>query len=145
VYMYYGLTNFYQNHRRYVKSRDDYQLLGHLDAEPSSDCAPFDINDRKEPIAPCGAIANSLFSGVLFISVYCFLLSYLQKLNFSSTSYWKELFCVTRVVYLKVLNFRFKKESLKDDVHQDKSERQCTVMCTHQIDIITFWIQHTEW
>lgn len=65
MYMYYGLTNFYQNHRRYVKSRDDYQLLGHLDADPSSDCAPFAVNEeRKEPIAPCGAIANSLFSGV---------------------------------------------------------------------------------
>jgi hypothetical protein len=64
--MYYGLTNFYQNHRRYVKSRDDNQLLGRLDSEPSSDCAPFDVNDGK-CIAPCGAIANSLFSGVLFL------------------------------------------------------------------------------
>lgn len=26
--MYYGLSNFYQNHRRYVKSRDDSQLNG---------------------------------------------------------------------------------------------------------------------
>lgn len=26
--MYYGLSNFYQNHRRYVKSRDDGQLNG---------------------------------------------------------------------------------------------------------------------
>lgn len=67
VYMYYGLTNFYQNHRRYVKSRDDNQLLGRLDLEPSSDCAPFDVNDKREPIAPCGAIANSLFSDELSI------------------------------------------------------------------------------
>lgn len=28
VFMYYGLSNFYQNHRRYVKSRDDSQLNG---------------------------------------------------------------------------------------------------------------------
>lgn len=28
--MYYGLSNFYQNHRRYVKSRDDSQLNGDL-------------------------------------------------------------------------------------------------------------------
>lgn len=63
VFMYYGLTNFYQNHRRYVKSRDDNQLLGHL-GDPSYDCAPFDFNDMEKPIAPCGAIANSLFSGV---------------------------------------------------------------------------------
>lgn len=68
MYMYYGLTNFYQNHRRYVKSRDDNQLLGRLSPEPSSDCAPFDVNEKKEPIAPCGAIANSLFSGMLHIT-----------------------------------------------------------------------------
>jgi hypothetical protein len=82
--MYYGLTNFYQNHRRYVKSRDDNQLLGHLSPEPSSDCAPFDVNDKKEPIAPCGAIANSLFSGMLHISLifasYNFLLLSIDEL-----------------------------------------------------------------
>lgn len=64
VYMYYGLTNYYQNHRRYVKSRDDDQLLGRLSRTPSSDCAPFAYADENQlhPIAPCGAIANSLFS-----------------------------------------------------------------------------------
>lgn len=31
VYFYYGLSNFYQNHRRYMKSRNDKQLLGYLD------------------------------------------------------------------------------------------------------------------
>ncbi|XP_014485062.1 PREDICTED: cell cycle control protein 50A isoform X2 [Dinoponera quadriceps] len=69
VYMYYGLTNFYQNHRRYVKSRDDNQLLGHLNSEAvSTDCEPFaytEINDTLVAIAPCGAIANSLFSDEL--------------------------------------------------------------------------------
>lgn len=67
VYMYYGLSNYYQNHRRYVKSRDDNQLLGRLDQFPSSDCQPFAYDDQKRPIAPCGAIANSLFSDVLSI------------------------------------------------------------------------------
>ncbi len=66
VFMYYGLTNFYQNHRRYVKSRDDRQLLGQdLDKAPSKDCAPFDKDkDTGLPYVPCGAIANSMFSGV---------------------------------------------------------------------------------
>lgn len=64
VYMYYGLTNFYQNHRRYVKSRDDNQLLGVLSPIVSSDCEPFAYNGER-PIAPCGAIANSLFSDEL--------------------------------------------------------------------------------
>lgn len=62
VFMYYGLTNYYQNHRRYVKSRDDAQLLGDIKKEPSGDCAPFDKNESSY-IAPCGAIANSLFNG----------------------------------------------------------------------------------
>ncbi|XP_001942963.2 cell cycle control protein 50A [Acyrthosiphon pisum] len=66
VYMYYGLTNYYQNHRRYVKSRDDFQLLGKLSKTPSSDCAPYDYHNNK-PIAPCGAIANSLFSDNLIL------------------------------------------------------------------------------
>ena len=67
VYMYYGLTNFYQNHRRYVKSRDDKQLYGMLTNPPSKDCAPFrqvvkDNVTLDKFYAPCGAIANSLFS-----------------------------------------------------------------------------------
>lgn len=57
------LTNYYQNHRRYVKSRDDEQLLGRLSLTPSSDCTPFAYTDDGKPIAPCGAIANSLFNG----------------------------------------------------------------------------------
>ncbi|XP_066997218.1 cell cycle control protein 50A [Anabrus simplex] len=70
VFMYYGLTNFYQNHRRYVKSRDDNQLLGFLSQKPSRDCVPYDyaeINNgtQKVKVAPCGAIAYSLFSDEL--------------------------------------------------------------------------------
>lgn len=67
--MYYGLTNYYQNHRRYVRSRDDGQLHGYSkDASTLlDDCAPFkeiDLNSTvTKPIAPCGAIANSLFNG----------------------------------------------------------------------------------
>lgn len=68
VYMYYGLSNFYQNHRRYVKSRDDFQLLGKLDSPPSSDCDPYAFTSgNKQKIAPCGAIANSLFNDTLEI------------------------------------------------------------------------------
>ena len=67
--MYYGLTNYYQNHRRYVRSRDDGQLHGYTKDKNSllDDCAPFKTKSIKsgleQPIAPCGAIANSLFNG----------------------------------------------------------------------------------
>lgn len=71
VSMYYGLSNFYQNHRRYAISRDDNQLLGILSEKPSEDCWPFrydgDDEDTSNPIAPCGAIANSMFSDKLSI------------------------------------------------------------------------------
>ncbi len=68
--MYYGLTNFYQNHRRYVKSRDDKQLLGENLDDPGEDCAPFDKDPEGKPYVPCGAIANSLFSGNSYF--FCF-------------------------------------------------------------------------
>lgn len=66
VYVYYGLSNFYQNHRRYVKSRDDNQLLGNPKLA-SSECYPFQTAFDPQsqsflPIAPCGAIANSKFN-----------------------------------------------------------------------------------
>ncbi|XP_053142892.1 cell cycle control protein 50A [Hemicordylus capensis] len=66
VFMYYGLSNFYQNHRRYVKSRDDSQLNGNLAAlrDPSKECEPYRTVGRAA-IAPCGAIANSMFNDTL--------------------------------------------------------------------------------
>ncbi|CAG0914011.1 unnamed protein product [Notodromas monacha] len=67
VYVYYKLTNYYQNHRRYVKSRDDVQLLGSVRKEPSENCGQFSYNG-KLPIVPCGAIANSLFNDTYSLS-----------------------------------------------------------------------------
>ncbi|XP_005813170.1 cell cycle control protein 50A-like [Xiphophorus maculatus] len=66
VFMYYGLSNFYQNHRRYVKSRDDSQLNGNEESlrKPSKECEPYAKHGNK-PIAPCGAIANSMFNDSL--------------------------------------------------------------------------------
>lgn len=66
VFMYYGLSNFYQSHRRYVNSRDDSQLSGDPFAlkNPSRVCEPYRTSDGL-PIAPCGAIANSLFNDTL--------------------------------------------------------------------------------
>lgn len=70
VYIYYGLGNFYQNHRRYVKSRDDTQLLGNMPDSLTSECSPYDYpsnqtSGARVSYAPCGAIANSLFSDKL--------------------------------------------------------------------------------
>uniref|UniRef100_A0A8W8N0S6 Cell cycle control protein 50A n=1 Tax=Magallana gigas TaxID=29159 RepID=A0A8W8N0S6_MAGGI len=68
VYMYYGLSNYYQNHRRYVRSRDDNQIHGDTVSASTlnSDCEPYRTkyisSSDSRPIAPCGAIANSLFN-----------------------------------------------------------------------------------
>ena len=42
IYVYYQLDNFYQNHRRYVKSRDNDQLAGtNKGVDDLSSCDPI--------------------------------------------------------------------------------------------------------
>ncbi|MCJ1307264.1 hypothetical protein MMC25_000910 [Agyrium rufum] len=65
VLFYYRLTNFYQNHRRYVKSLDSNQLSG--DAVSAStinggSCDPLRLDPQGRPYYPCGLIANSVFN-----------------------------------------------------------------------------------
>lgn len=66
VLLYYQLTNFYQNHRRYVKSFDQDQLKGQArshQAIEGSDCDPLQIDPHSQkPYYPCGLIANSRFN-----------------------------------------------------------------------------------
>jgi hypothetical protein len=63
VFLYYRLTNFYQNHRRYVKSVSASQLRG--DALPArqvdSECSPLGTTGDLI-YYPCGLIANSMFN-----------------------------------------------------------------------------------
>jgi len=83
VYVYYELGNFYQNHRRYVKSRSYSQLMGNeitLD-DAKADCDPIVTNedagrtkniedgpngpqdlDPEAVAIPCGLIAKSFFT-----------------------------------------------------------------------------------
>eukprot|EP00041_Stephanoeca_diplocostata_P024456 m.620182 g.620182 ORF g.620182 m.620182 type:complete len:423 (+) comp22532_c0_seq2:205-1473(+) len=65
VFLYYLLENFYQNHRRYVRSRDDFQLRGQV-AQGNEDCEPF-ITRNNKYYSPCGLIANSLFNDTIRI------------------------------------------------------------------------------
>ncbi|MCQ2817718.1 MAG: CDC50/LEM3 family protein [archaeon] len=80
VMLYYQIDNFYQNHRRYVKSKSDKQLNGKYQSlkeiEDSGDCDPVITNedigrnesyngsplDPKAVAIPCGLIAKSLFN-----------------------------------------------------------------------------------
>ncbi|CCM03829.1 uncharacterized protein FIBRA_05978 [Fibroporia radiculosa] len=64
VFLYYKLTNFYQNHRRYVNSYDSNQLKGQFVSASSlnsGNCKPLAESGSKA-IYPCGLIANSLFN-----------------------------------------------------------------------------------
>jgi hypothetical protein len=73
VLFYYKLTNFYQNHRRYVKSYQMDQLKG--EAVPartieSSPCDPLRLDpETGNPYYPCGLIANSLFNDTFYSPV----------------------------------------------------------------------------
>ncbi len=65
---YYGLDNFYQNHRRYLNSLNVNQLHGSSFKGPSSDCCPIvriNVNSTVTniPVVPCGLIGNSFFNG----------------------------------------------------------------------------------
>ncbi|KAM1122879.1 hypothetical protein FF1_004333 [Malus domestica] len=61
IYVYYQLDNFYQNHRRYVKSRSDQQLKDSKSESEIDACKPEDKANGL-PIVPCGLIAWSLFN-----------------------------------------------------------------------------------
>jgi len=87
IYVYYQLDNFYQNHRRYVKSRNNDQLVGNYkkvgeltDCDPIIKVAdlwenqkypyaqknekPIDKKqlDPEDPAIPCGLVAKSFFN-----------------------------------------------------------------------------------
>ncbi len=80
IMIYYQLNGFYQNHRRYVKSKSDEQLHGKVftleEMKNSQDCDPaitnddmgkkFSFNgaqlDPNDLAVPCGLIAKSYFN-----------------------------------------------------------------------------------
>lgn len=62
VYVYYELENYYQNHRRYVQSRDHKQLAGAPKDEWNTDkCEPM-VKNKDGELNPCGLIAASFFN-----------------------------------------------------------------------------------
>lgn len=68
VYLYYRLTSFYQNHRRYVKSLDLNQLRGHFvdnGTIASGTCTPLRTGANGVAYYPCGLIANSIFNDTI--------------------------------------------------------------------------------
>lgn len=79
IYVYYALDKFYQvlltfcliikqNHRRFVQSRSDNQLLGDnvKDSELDDDCDPLAKAPNGKYYWPCGLAAQSFFNGILY-------------------------------------------------------------------------------
>ncbi|VDB90122.1 unnamed protein product [Peniophora sp. CBMAI 1063] len=64
VFLYYQISNFLQNHRRYVQSRDNDQLLGKHRTRSNLDGSQCDAlyQANNKVIYPCGLIANSQFN-----------------------------------------------------------------------------------
>lgn len=61
IYIYYQLDKFYQNHRRYVKSRNDRQLSDPKEVNNTQYCKP-EATEHGSPVVPCGLVAWSLFN-----------------------------------------------------------------------------------
>ncbi|KAJ8705755.1 hypothetical protein PYW08_012801 [Mythimna loreyi] len=66
VTAYYELDGYDKIISQYSKSRDNYQLAGHL-TEPSESCGSHSYvcmgrGARREPIAPCGRLADAMFN-----------------------------------------------------------------------------------
>ncbi|KAJ9551194.1 hypothetical protein OSB04_015239 [Centaurea solstitialis] len=84
IYVYYQLDNFYQNHRRYVKSRSDQQLRSLSHENDTSLCKPED-NANEMSIVPCGLVAWSMFN-----DTYSFFTNNSQQLPVNKTGIaWK--------------------------------------------------------
>lgn len=78
VFMYYRLTNFYQNHRQYIKNYDATQLGGNkVDTYTlDTNCGPLGTNQDNLVVYPCGLIANSMFNGKCILSIVTKILKY---------------------------------------------------------------------
>ncbi|KAI8636664.1 CDC50/LEM3 family [Parasitella parasitica] len=70
VFLYYRLTNFYQNHRKYVKSLSYNQLHGDVitATDALSSCSPVAISPDNKIYYPCGLIANSMFNDTFAVT-----------------------------------------------------------------------------
>ncbi|KAG8050306.1 hypothetical protein GUJ93_ZPchr0009g2329 [Zizania palustris] len=64
IYIYYQLDKFYQNHRRFVRSRNDLQLRNPKKAKDTQYCGPEAAANGggRRPVVPCGLRAWSLFN-----------------------------------------------------------------------------------
>uniref|UniRef100_A0ACD5WTE0 Uncharacterized protein n=1 Tax=Avena sativa TaxID=4498 RepID=A0ACD5WTE0_AVESA len=68
IHVYYQISNFYQNHRRYVTSRNVKQLR-YKNVHLGKECGPENYTIDGAPIVPCGLAAWSLFNDTFTVKV----------------------------------------------------------------------------
>jgi len=77
IYMYYKLTNVFQNHRLYRQSKSDYQIQGnYVSFSDASNCYPFIQNSLNQTDAlnnsdiynPCGLVPWSMFNDTYILT-----------------------------------------------------------------------------
>jgi hypothetical protein len=71
VFLYYRMTEFYQNHRQFIKNFDADQLLGNpvMQSTVDDSCGPLG-SSGSVIYYPCGLIANSIFNGKVIFNLY---------------------------------------------------------------------------
>ncbi|ANB14569.1 aminophospholipid translocase regulatory protein CDC50 [Sugiyamaella lignohabitans] len=111
IFMFYRLTNFFQNHRRYVQSFNEDQLNGKAVSASSlkspDDCKPLTLAPDGRPYYPCGLIANSWFNDSFSSPVL---------LNAAGSSRDNETYVMTDIgIAWSTDRNRFKKSQYKND------------------------------
>ena len=87
LYVLYELKNYYQNHRRYFKSRSELQLRGYsLSAvDVDLDCSPL-LYNGSYLLNPCGLVANSFFNDVISLNSSSVSNAFLDESNIALSS-----------------------------------------------------------
>ncbi|KAF4757185.1 hypothetical protein FOZ63_008900 [Perkinsus olseni] len=82
IYIYYELSNFYQNHRLFIDSRSDEQLANPAavrpGADPPAECEPATKSAEGKIYYPCGLVARAVFND-----------SFLMDVRKRNTSEWR--------------------------------------------------------
>jgi hypothetical protein len=80
IFIYYEISNMFQNHRKYSKSRDIYQLMGQAPSAATVQTSCFPVATMgdlgfytslllgpKDVANPCGLVAQSIFNDTFFL------------------------------------------------------------------------------
>lgn len=109
-FLYYALTQFHQNHRRYLLSRSEAQLAGDAIIDPDllKDCEPALMSeDGYTILSPCGLAAKSVFNDT-------------YKLKSQTGEYYALKETLDDIVWPESIKTRYKNPTLNGEDEQKK-------------------------